>query len=272
MVGRSRSLEEGIVVPRVISLLGSGGGHTPSSLQAGIQLDLFGREVAPASLSVHPEQNGDFPIASTSGQLGTSLSKSAVLQLSLESRLRVHLGVNGSLESELTWKSWDMPLGLPICALRASTRRTVDSGFTGWPTPDISFAMKPANFEEQLQALLERRERTKEAVRSGETKPGSGRSLTLQMAAKSVLELTSWTTPCVLEPTTRTMRPSREATGRKTEYLGRQVYQVSGVSSTSQSVVGSTVPSSTGALDPGFCRWLMGYPKEWDVYVGTGTR
>jgi len=270
MVGRSRSSGERTVGPPVISLLGSGVGHTPSNLLAGIQLDLFGQGVAPVNRSVLLEQNGDFPTASTSGQLGTSLSGSAVLQLSLESRLRAHLGVNGSLESELTWRSWDMPLGLPICALRASTRRTADSGFTGWPTPDISFAMKPANFEEQLQALVERRERTKEAVRSGETKAGSGRSLTLQMAAKSVLA--SWTTPCAVEVATRTMRPSREATGRKTDYLSRQVYQISGVSSTSQSAVGSTVPSSTGGLDPGFCRWLMGYPPEWDVYVDMGTR
>ena len=270
MVGLSRSLEERTVSLLATSSQASVDGLTPSSLQAGIQLDLFGVGAAPASRSVLPEQNGDFPIASTSGPSGTSLSGSAVLQLSLESRLRAHLGVNGSLESELTWKNWDMPLGLPICALRASTRRTADSDFTGWPTPDISFAMKPANFEEQLQALVERRERTKEAVRSGETKAGSGRSLTLQMAAKSVLA--SWTTPCAVEPTTRTMRPSREATGRKTDYLSRQVNQISGTSSTSQSAVGSTVPSSTAALDPGFCRWLMGYPKEWDVYVDMGTR
>jgi hypothetical protein len=52
----------------------------------------------------------------------------------------------------------------------------------------------------------------------------------------------------------------------------RQVSQVFGTSSTSQSAVGSTVPSSTAALDPEFCRWLMGYPKEWDVYVDMGTR
>ena len=260
------------VSPRATSSPGSEGGLTPSSLQAGIQLDLFGVGAAPASRSQIPGPAVDLKTNATSGPSGTSLSGSAVLQLSLESRLRAHLGVNGSLESELTWKSWDMPLGLPICALRASTRRTAGSDFTGWPTPDISFAMKPANFEEQLQALVERRERTKEAVRSGETKPGSGRSLTLQMAAKSVLELASWTTPCAVEPTTRTMRPSREATGRKTDYLSRQVNQISGVSSTSQSAVGSTVPSSTGALDPEFCRWLMGYPKEWDVYVDMGTR
>jgi hypothetical protein len=41
----------------------------------------------------------------------------------------------GSPEYALTWKAWSMPSGLPICALRASGRRTSDSGFTGWVSP-----------------------------------------------------------------------------------------------------------------------------------------
>lgn len=35
----------------------------------------------------------------------------------------------------LTWKTWDMPQREPICALRASTRRTSDNDCSGWPTP-----------------------------------------------------------------------------------------------------------------------------------------
>jgi hypothetical protein len=45
------------------------------------------------------------------------------------------MGVNGSPEYELTWKSWDMKSGPPICALRASGRRTSGSACSGWPTP-----------------------------------------------------------------------------------------------------------------------------------------
>src|SRR5690606_2873325 len=41
----------------------------------------------------------------------------------------------GSPEYALTWKHWDMPSGPPICALRASGRRTSDSDCSGWPTP-----------------------------------------------------------------------------------------------------------------------------------------
>jgi len=45
------------------------------------------------------------------------------------------MDVNGSPEFALTWKDWDMPAGGPICALRASERRTGDKGCSGWPTP-----------------------------------------------------------------------------------------------------------------------------------------
>jgi hypothetical protein len=48
------------------------------------------------------------------------------------------MAVDGSLEYELTWKTWDMPSGPPICALRASGRHKSDSGFIGWPTPRSS--------------------------------------------------------------------------------------------------------------------------------------
>ena len=59
----------------------------------------------------------------------------------------------GSPEYELTWKNWDMASGPPICALRASARRTSGSGsggsqgeamVTGWPTPVSADAWTPS--------------------------------------------------------------------------------------------------------------------------------
>jgi hypothetical protein len=41
----------------------------------------------------------------------------------------------GSPEYEVRWRYSDLPLPPRICALRASERRTPDSGFGGWPTP-----------------------------------------------------------------------------------------------------------------------------------------
>ena len=47
--------------------------------------------------------------------------------------MRAKLDVNGSLEYELTWKHWDTESDAPICALRASARRTFVNVSIGWP-------------------------------------------------------------------------------------------------------------------------------------------
>jgi hypothetical protein len=57
------------------------------------------------------------------------------------------MDVNGSPEYELTWKHWDMPAGLPICALRASGHRTSDNGCGGWATPNTMDHLPSSNLE-----------------------------------------------------------------------------------------------------------------------------
>lgn len=63
---------------------------------------------------------------------------SAELQQRLESALKQRLSLQNSLEFDLTWKHWDMQSGQPICALRASARRTSGNGCGGWATPKAS--------------------------------------------------------------------------------------------------------------------------------------
>ena len=58
---------------------------------------------------------------------------SADLQRSLESNLKRRLSGFDSPEYSLKWKEWDIALGPPICALRASARRISDKDFIGWP-------------------------------------------------------------------------------------------------------------------------------------------
>ena len=122
-------------IDNVISLRESGAGLTPSDSQAGRTTDPSGRAVARASRSQSRGKGRDSMTSGTCGPLFSRSSPSAALQRSLESRLRRNLDVNGSPEYALTWKEWDMQSGLPICALRASARRTSGSASTGWRTP-----------------------------------------------------------------------------------------------------------------------------------------
>lgn len=114
-------------------------GHTHCGWLIGPTTDLFGQAVALASHSVPPAKAQEQTTRDTFGPLFGGSSPSADLQSSLANRLRRRLGVDGSTEYDLIWKSWDMSAGEPICALRASTRRTSGNGYGGWPkTPQAS--------------------------------------------------------------------------------------------------------------------------------------
>ena len=118
-----------------ISSQGSLGGPKHSGLQGGQPTDPSGQVPVPVSRFRALDSEKAIPIEDTCGPLFTISSPSRSLQWSLESRLRQRMDVNGSREYALTWKQQDMPVGVPICALRASGRRTSGKGFSGWPTP-----------------------------------------------------------------------------------------------------------------------------------------
>lgn len=116
-------------------LPGLGGGPTPCASPAGPTTSQSGPEAAHASPSLPLADRWVSLIRGIYSRRGAALSRAALLQSSLEGRLRAHWDVNGSPEYALKWRHWAMPHGAPICALRGSRRRTCDKGFTGWPTP-----------------------------------------------------------------------------------------------------------------------------------------
>ena len=202
---------------------------TPSDSPDGPTTDPSGQEAALVSRFRSLDSSEAMPTADTSGPLFSSSSPSAALQQSLESRLRRNLEGSGSPLFALTWKIWDMPAGPPICALRASARRTSGKGFSGWPTPTVSSGDQHKDNPSPRQ--------------TGGT--------TLGGAEKTV----GWATPttrdhkdCGENLTDSTIR--RDGKSRNA-VLGRQAHL-------------SPVPmEKRGALNPAFSLWLMGFPTAW---------
>lgn len=92
-----------------------------------------------ANRSPLPGSSEAMTMKGTSRQSGSISSVSAVLQFSLESRLRTRLGTDGSTIYSMRWKNAATPAGRQYCQLVASARRTSASGCSseqsGLPTP-----------------------------------------------------------------------------------------------------------------------------------------
>jgi hypothetical protein len=183
------------------------------------------------------------PINDTSGPLFTALSPSARLQSSLESRLRQRMDVNGSPEYALTWKLWDMPSGPPICALRASGRRTRASGFIGWPTP---MAGSPA---------------TETYNEAGNT--DSGR--------KTVEVLRGWATPRARDYKGNGVSIARAAKGTA-DSLDLQCKLVCQSGMAPPSPFSARTDRGAYPLNPMHSLWLMGFGPEWESCAPPATR
>ena len=266
-------------------------GHSPCASPDGQTKGRSGPVPVRANRSAAQEKMTAFSTRGTCGPLFEGLSPSAILQSSLANKLRANLGENGSPECAVTWKEWDMPSGAPICALRASARRTSDSVFIGWPTPR-------AEDSEQTGAHRGHPDTLNSASKlSGWTTPSATdgeRSgiITENMTGTSLTQnakMAGWATPTVQDAKNnagpsqhkgrRNSNPLNvEATmaqwptpnameGGQTSRSGQRKDEplmgglVSGLTPS-----GSNAPTASSAglvLNPRFSLWLQGFPVEW---------
>jgi len=120
-----------------------------------------------SSYAAYAATNG-LPMPAIYGRKCGDLSATDDRDVSAESRLREVTAKLGSRLFVLRWKYSDMTLGPRVLTLRASGRRRSGSGYTSWPTPQVS-----------------------EATRGGQAKRAGGRKQNLNDFAM----LASWPTP-----------------------------------------------------------------------------
>lgn len=119
--------------------------------QGGPTTDLFGPVPVRANLSARQAKELRLLTSGTFGPHGTTSSRSASLRSSLANRLRRLTGTLGSTLFKLTWKEQATPSGRLFSLLRGSVRRTDDTEFSSWPTPQ-SRDHFPAHSEDYIAA------------------------------------------------------------------------------------------------------------------------
>ena len=179
------------------------------------------------------------------------------LQARLDASLRARLSGLGSPLYELKWKTWDMELGPPICALRASVRRISGKGSGGWPTATAQDSVRQYSQEALRKFAID-----------GNV---AGHYVDLNAAA----QLVGWPTPATPSGGRSVSIEKMDATGRTADGKKHTASLEHAVKFAAPGQEPNTSNVSTGKraqLNPAFSLWLMGFPVAWALCAGQATR
>jgi hypothetical protein len=231
-------------------LPGSADGVLRSGSQAGPTIGPSGPVAAPASRSASPDPGEVSKTSATSGPSSLSSSASADLQRSLASRLRQRLEGIGSPLYALTWKEWPMQSGPPICALRASARRTSDSGCSGSPM----WVQLGWSLEAPMWCLLH-------GMEAGDCECPDVDLCDHDPYSSGGPPMEGWPTPHA--------RDWKDSPGMSTTGVNPDGSERVRLDRSTMLTFGVEWPPWSPVMDaPDLYRWMMGYPPEWSATAG----
>ena len=271
--------------PNATFSLVSEDGALPCAKPDGATAAPSGPEAARVSRFRAQDADKAMPTNDTSGPLFSASSPSASLQRSLENKLRARMGANGSPEYALIWKHWDMPAGLPICALRASARRTSGKDYIGWPTPTtqdnaqvagqyatngttLAGAARLLGWRTPTSCDGERGAYDPETVQARRELEGRTKA---QTTLVQQVYFMGWATPRARDAKNNGVSIARAQQG-VADSLDLQCKLVSQNGTAPPSPLTARTDRRALPLNPRFSLWLQGYPATWADCAAPVTR